>query len=337
MVAVLAATPALAQSASSDAMATNDQDSNSLLKKTKLFRDQPFYDALRAEEHAAKTQLLIPAWADEFPHSENRGSRFAWQITLGREIPIVTFSTRIADGAMSEGQWGIGVWTPVSFHVIEDFKDESNPIVNTDYRFGAMIKFQYGLSDTLRLGVRYVPWAHESTHLGDEYVIIAQRTDGFERINVSYEYQSFGVSLEGQGPLGDDSWTVRGGGLQPFGEDGYYSDHLLGSEAQTLTPSQKNFESVFGAEYLLPEWRNRQVYLSVDLRHKLIYNYDQTPDNPERRQWSWNLQVGRTAEANARKALKDYFIQIYRGVNPYGQLRSQESFWSIGVGWTFGL
>ena len=42
---------------------------------------------------------------------------------------------------------------------------------------------------------------------------------------------------------------------------------------------------------------SRQVYLSFDLRDKLVYNYHQTPDNPERRQWSWNLQVGRTLAA----------------------------------------
>jgi len=30
-------------------------------------------------------------------------------------------------------------------------------------------------------------------------------------------------------------------------------------------------------------------------------------------------------------------VQIYRGVNPYGQLRSQSDYWSIGVGWIFGI
>src|SRR5687767_2738858 len=218
---------AQAQPAATESAASQAQDPGP--KPPKLFRDQPFYDPLKAEEHAARIQLLIPAWSDEFPHSETSGSRFAWQITLGRELPIVTVSSQVADGSMNGGEWGIGVWTPISFHVIEDFADQSNPIVDTDYRFGSMVKFQCGLSDGLRLGVRYVPWAHESTHLGDEYVIIAQRTSGFERVNVSYEYQSVGVSLEGDGPLGDDAFKARAGWLRPFGEDGYYSDHLLDS------------------------------------------------------------------------------------------------------------
>jgi hypothetical protein len=31
------------------------------------------------------------------------------------------------------------------------------------------------------------------------------------------------------------------------------------------------------------------------------------------------------------------FFQISRGVNPYGQLRSQRDFWSAGLGFVFGL
>jgi len=307
----------------------------------RMFRDLPFYDALRAEHHAARNKLLIPAWSDEFPHSEHSGSRFAWQVHLGAEFPIVAFTTSEDDDRMEPGNWGFGLWTPVSFHMIEDFTDDSNPIVDTDYRFGAMVKFQYGLAENLRLGIRYVPWAHESTHLGDEYVIIAQRPSlqpPFERINVSYEWQEYGVSLEGHSLFAkEDEWTVRHGGIDPWGPDGYYSDHLLGSDDPVLTPSRKNYEPSFGLQYIFPPWGHRQVYLSWDLRDKLVYNYHQTPDNPERRQWSWNLHVGRTLERNDKKALKDYFVEIYRGVNPYGQLRSQADYWSIGFGWIFAL
>ena len=74
-----------------------------------------------------------------------------------------------------------------------------------------------------------------------------------------------------------------------------------------------------------------------ELRNALIYNYHQTADSPEERQWTWNLQLGRTARRNERSALKDYFFQIHRGVNPYGQLRSQKDYWSAGVGWVFGF
>jgi hypothetical protein len=189
---------------------------------TEFFRDRPFYEPLLAEPRPARTMLLIPAWSKEFPQSVEKGSRFAWQISLGDELPILTLSSQQADGPIENGRWGLGLWIPVSFHVIEDFKDESAPIVDTDYRFGFMTKFQCGCFENMRLGVRFVPWSHESTHLGDEYTIFAAVEDpSFERINVSYEYWEYGVSLEGGGLFNDDdNWTLRHGGLKPWNADG---------------------------------------------------------------------------------------------------------------------
>jgi hypothetical protein len=305
----------------------------------KLFRDQPYFEPLLAEPRPARTMLLIPAWSKEFPHSVEKGNRFAWHISLGDELPILTASTQSSAGPMEKGRWGAGLWIPISFHVVEDFKDTSNPIVDTDYRFGFMAKVQYGWSGNLRLGIRFVPWAHESTHLGDEYVILAIKDPSFERVNVSYERWEYGISLEGSGLFDtDDNWTIRHGGLRPWNKDGYYSNHLLGSDLATLTPSIKNYEPSFGFEYRAAEWHGRQTYVSADVRHQLVYTYHQTLQNPEQQQWSLNLQVGRAvAIGTTGTPLKQYFVQLYRGVNPYGQLRSQKDYWSAGFGWVFGL
>jgi hypothetical protein len=319
------------------ALPAQAQDEDRIIK-TKLFRDADYYEPLLAEPRPARIMLLIPAWSKEFPHSVNSGSRFAWQISLGEELPIVTVSNQSADGPLNPRRWGLGLWIPVSFHVIEDFKDTSNPIVDTDYRFGFMVKFQRAF-EKYRLGVRFVPWNHESTHLGDEYTILASRDPGFERINVSYENWEYGVSIEG-GPLfgEDDSWKLRTGGRKPWGEDGYYSDHLLGSEEKTLTPSIANFEPSIGVEYRFDEWRDRHVYVSADVRRQTVYTYHQTPENPEERQWSLNWQLGRVVpERTKGLPLKQYFVQVYRGVNPYGQLRSQKDYWSVGIGFVFGM
>ena len=86
--------------------------------------------------------------------------------------------------SVGRGAWDCG--SPISFHVIEDFKERRLPIVDTDYRFGFMVKFQRQF-EKVGLGIRFVPWNHESTHLGDEYTILASRDPAFERINVSYE------------------------------------------------------------------------------------------------------------------------------------------------------
>ena len=56
---------------------------------SRVFRDAPYYEPLLAEPRPARTMLLIPAWSKAFPHSVQPGSRFAWQISLGDEFPIV--------------------------------------------------------------------------------------------------------------------------------------------------------------------------------------------------------------------------------------------------------
>jgi hypothetical protein len=307
------------------------------IQRPEFFRDAPYYDPLLAEPRPAEIRLLIPAWSKEFPHSVESGSRFAWQVSLGDELPILTVSNQSAEGELRAGRWGLGLWIPISFHMIEDFKDDSNPIVDTDYRFGFMVKFQKRF-DKLRLGLRFVPWNHESTHLGDEYTIFASRDPAFERINVSYENWEYGVSFEGREWLSDgDVWKLRTGGRKPWGQDGYYSDHLLGSSEKTLTPSVANFEPSVGVEYRFSEWRGRQVYLSADARLQTVYTYHQTAAAPEERQWSLNAQVGRAVPLDTKGfPLKQYFVQVYRGVNPYGQLRSQKDYWSAGIGFVFG-
>jgi hypothetical protein len=300
------------------------------------FRDLPYYEPLTAEPRAARMELTIPAWAKEFPHSEEPGTRFAWQITLGRELPIVGIRSERLDGRVGKGQWGLGLWTPVAFHMIEDFKDESAPIVDTDYRFGTMVKFQYGIREDLWLGAKFVPWAHESTHLGDEYVIIAQR-DAFERINPSFEYYEYGVSIE-KGFEGDRLLIARHGGINLWGEDGYYSDHLLGEEARTLTPSEKNYEPSFGLEYRGRQIRSRHLFASIDARHKLVYAFHRLPGESEEKQWSFKVAAGLAVPEGTRGIpLKQVYLHYYRGVNPYGQLRTQKDFWTVGVGWIFGI
>src|SRR5688572_2414144 len=71
--------------------------------KTKVFRDAAYYEPLLAEPRPARMMLLIPAWSKEFPHSVESGTRFAWQISLGDELPILTVSNQIADGELSPG------------------------------------------------------------------------------------------------------------------------------------------------------------------------------------------------------------------------------------------
>ena len=72
--------------------------------------------------------------------------------------------------------------------------DDSNPIINTDYRFGGMLTIEYGLGGDRWLGGR-VTGGHEHTHLGDECSAAGQREfpNTYERINVSWEFLDIGL------------------------------------------------------------------------------------------------------------------------------------------------
>ena len=348
VVGVLAvAEPALCQPAPPADVSAQPDSADAPGLERWLFADRLYYEPLLAEQRAARIFLLFPGWSEEFPHSVEAGNRFAWQITMGREIPIVGWQNErpVGLGRFSRGKWGFGLWTPIAFHMAEDFKDESAPIVDTDYRFGVMTKFQYGLTDNSWLSLRYVPWAHESTHLGDEYTIFASAQPDFERINVSYEYWEYGLSYERS--FGRDSLlTLRHGGISLWGGDGYYTDRLLGETEPSLSVSEKNFEPSFGVEYRFPtrggggalpggDEQTRQIIVSVDFRSRLQYSFHHPASGEEQRRPTWTIAVGRAAVEGNRAILRSYFGYFTHGVNPFGQLREQYPYWAAGIGWVF--
>lgn len=300
------------------------------------FRDFDWYEPLTAEQRAARIAINVGG-TDAFEFSIEPGRRFVWDIHLGRELPMVAFTTAVNPDVFRAGEWGIGLWAPVSFHMIEDFKDPSNPIINTDYRFGTMAKLRYALRQEHWITARFVPWAHESTHLGDEFSLSArERFPGFERINVSYEYWEYGIGFE------RPRWSVRHGGLQPWGEDGYYSDHLLEPAPRTIPTSHSNFEPSFGGEYRYPhrDGRTWAPFASAETRHRIVYDYDKpTSDTPEQRQWSTTLAAGimtaPAASTPATMALSHIYVRFYHGVNPHGQLRNVRDYTMFGVGFNF--
>jgi hypothetical protein len=301
-----------------------------------MFTDIDWYEPLVAEQRAARIAINFGA-TDAFEFSVEPGRRFVWDIHLGRELPILALTTADIPSEFVAGDFGIGLWAPVGFHMIEDFKDASNPIVNTDYRFGAMVKMKYGLAPSRWLEGRFVPWAHESTHLGDEFSLTArEHNPKFERINVSYEYWEYGMAFE------TPRWSVRHGGLRPWGSDGYYSDHLLEPGRRQIPTSHSNFEPSLGVEYRAghPDGRTWSPFASAESRYRIIYDYTRaSSDIPENRQWSTAVALGiKTAPARATPAtiaLSHIYFRFYRGVNPHGQLRNQRDFTMFSAGFNF--
>lgn len=123
--------------------------------------------------------FAFPMFSDAFEFSQEPGRRVTWDMTIGQEIPIVVIENFTPSTPVS-GRWGVGLWTAISFHVLEEFKDPSAPIINTDYRFSlATLKFRRVQRSIGGLGENHADYLdlkadlyhHESTHLGDEFVL----------------------------------------------------------------------------------------------------------------------------------------------------------------------
>jgi len=315
-----------------------------------------YYNSILAEPRAAQTMVLFPAGADSFPFAVNEGAGLVWDISVGHEVPIVGFSTSKGTESptgVAAGAFGLGIWMPLSFHVIEDMgKDDSNPILNTDYRFGGLLKAQWGLPDntagwsSAHVAAKF-QFGHESTHLGDEFTLGALRVHAadFIRVNVSYEYYDLGGAFEPNvGMDGRYQIKVRAGDIWLWRpKNGWYGPELLQPYGRFVAGSSRNHEPYTQFEiYRAPSGNSTLGFiLSADVRNRTIYQYVDVPDaartNPrEPTEWSTNVMGGvRQVRAGAGmmgKLSPTYFLRFYHGVNPNGQFRSQSGFREFGFG-----
>jgi hypothetical protein len=224
--------------------------------------------------------------------------------------------------------------------MIEDFRDASAPIVNTDYRFSGMLKFRRGFSHDRSLAAR-IQFGHESTHLGDEFSIHALRAYPltFERINVSWQYLDAGALYEWD--LGQQAWSARGGvtASLPLHSSYYQTDpgSLTQSRIGPVTESKNWYDPYAGLELkregLLFDG-GYDLYASSELRWRSIYDYHKTNANQsEQRQASINLITGIKKTGTVKGfGRASPFFRYYRGVNPHGQFRNQKSFTEMGIG-----
>jgi len=315
--------------------------------------DKDWFLPLSADPKPPAITFAFPMITDEFEFSQESGKRMTWEVNVGKEIPIFT-AQNFTTATPIVGRWGVGLWVAVSFHVLEELgKDPSNPIINTDYRFSlATIKARRvqkasgrGPNHADYLDIKADLWHHESTHLGDEFVLGAIQNPSFERINVSYEFWDVAGSYEWRRlkRVGDDPFyrhVVRGGlvGVWPYA-GGYYSDHTLDPAGRTIARSKRNLEPYLQYEFWAPHGaKTFAPFASVDARYKTVYDYHKASDDVnEDKQWSTNLMAGFRTPLEAPLSVKEIYARWYYGVNPHGQLRNQRDFTTFGIGINFNI
>ena len=312
-------------------------------------------------QRAAQTTVLFPAVADSFPFAVNDRRSLVWDISVGRELPIVGFSSRMGTESptgVPAGAFGIGVWFPLSFHMIEDMgKDPSNPILDTDYRFSGLVKAQFGLADDTRwwssahLGAKF-QFGHESTHIGDEFTLGALRVHpaSFLRVNVRLRghYDVGGAFEPNLGRSAQYQLKFRVGDIWLWRpSDGWYSPDLLQPYGQFIRASKRNHEPYGQFELFRQEPEGRWgLIFSADIRDRTVYQYTPAPDSAgvnteEPTEWSSNIMVGvrqfRSGPGLFGKLTPTYYLRAYHGVNPNGQFRSQSNYSEFGFGVQFGF
>jgi len=181
-----------------------------------------------------------------------------------------------------------------------DLETESNDLINADYIVGLPLTFRRsGFSTRVRL-------YHQSSHLGDEYLL---RGEPIERENLSFESVDFLLSQE-MGPL-----RVYAGGERVF-------------RREPETVAAKLFHG--GAELRTGRAGPLQIVGGVDLK------------TPEQHDWSSAIsgRVGlewvRSGPSDHPGRLVTLMLEMYQGPSPYGQF-FQDDISYVGVGLHFGL
>ncbi len=278
------------------------------------------------------------------------------ELHLGFEAPLYAYGYGTKG---SNHKWGFGMRLPVSIHVLEDmWGPETAPVINTDYRFGgpkllAIRNFsQRGFFKNISFS--WLTIFHECTHLGDE-ITIYRKDQNFPitRINVSYEFTEFQITLNDPELCIDNCNTLRLGYLYRVSDRGlgWFSARPGVELTQDITIPASNYRSEYYAEYqfkrvkgFLASKRAANIF-SFEARRRLRYGYPifkndnnvwSTINVREKMELCFNLYVGYKFYPKAENSHSiGLFFHAYRGLNPYGQLRNYPSYPFFGFSLTY--
>jgi hypothetical protein len=181
-----------------------------------------------------------------------------------------------------------------------DLDSASNDLINADYIIGLPLTIRRsGFSIRARV-------YHQSSHLGDEYLL---RSSQIQRENLSFESLELLASQE-IGPL-----RLYGGGEQIFRRD-----------PETVKPKLLHA----GAELRSGRAGLLQLVSGVDLKTTEQHNWSQALSGRV------GFEVARPAPGGHPVRLVTIMLELYKGPSPYGQF-FQEDISYIGAGIHFSL
>lgn len=151
--------------------AKESSSTNPELKESKFLPDQPLFDALMADPRWPHFSMSYQRYLDE-GDLENVG-----HTSFGESFVFYRKNNTI--------RWEFGMQAGV--FAIFDLDADSYDLINADYRVSVPVSFRWRfLSSTFRV-------LHQSSHLGDEYILRSRAKD---RENLSYEKVDGLISID---------------------------------------------------------------------------------------------------------------------------------------------
>ncbi|MEI6594487.1 MAG: hypothetical protein WCO28_02925 [Bacteroidota bacterium] len=318
---------------------------------------KPFVSEIHSTQ--CKVELGYNKVESEFDllEEKSRFQRPMVELHLGFEAPLYATGFGIKG---SEKSWGFGIRLPLSVHVLEDmWGPETAPVINTDYRFGAprfvAIRKISGNRFLKNISFSWIPMFHECTHLGDE-ITIYRMDEKFPitRINVSYEFTEFQVTLNDPGKSTDNCQSLKLGLMYRLSDrgQGWFSARKNVEITQDINIPTSNYRAEYYADYLFQRSKgflaNKRCVniFSLEVRNRLRYGYPlfrkvngawETKEIKETMEFCFNFYAGykflpKNNEGNHSVSL---LFHAYNGLNPYGQLRNYSSYPFFGIALTY--
>ncbi|MEL6822121.1 MAG: DUF1207 domain-containing protein [Calditrichota bacterium] len=293
-----------------------------------VLKDEQYFKPMLADIRAPEAHMRIyrdPAVL--FSNSTKIGLHTFWDVTYGGYFPFAGFSFSSATNNSMQ-KTGLNFFLSGSAQMLLDFDTASSDVINTDFRIGGGIATRLPiLNNRLALRIRLF---HESSHVGDEFVLGASQQQSFRRYNVSYEALEFFVALDDFKPdvkerMSFCYWRIYSGIRQLLGNDFYEDFASRGRESALKVNSGPELQS--GLELFWKGWEKQRYFLAPQYfviagDGFLRDQYDLTsPQN--------NLSLNIIAGIfygnyfNAGRTVK-WYLNYYRGVNPHGQFRATE-------------
>ncbi|MEA1874807.1 MAG: DUF1207 domain-containing protein [Bacteroidota bacterium] len=300
--------------------------------KFQFFDDPAFGDAFVSDIRSPmmKMEFLRLNRLDDNFYLSNYANRPFIETHFGADIPLIAYHNPV-----NNVSWKFNA-DIASIVLVDMFEKTTAPVINNDYFFG----FSFFVLKTMNhkqfknVGLQLFPFFHESTHLGDEFVMHGQAMiSDFKRINISYEAWEFAFVLNDPDTIHSNLLSLKAGmhGLW-FPSEGYYAVDSFEVGGADVPLSTKNFEYFVQINYQHTEGalcsKRWMQEISVEARNRVKFAFE--PDHIEDRLWSINLYAGYRHLLKNQKSSLGFYVRYYYGINPHGQMRNVADYQSIG-------